>query len=266
MRVPETTEPRLLVQVEGAVGRVVFSNPARRNAVTVSMWEAIPDALARLAGDGDVRVVVLCGAGTAFISGADVSEFDSRRAGADSLSHYDGIARTAQQALYDFGKPTVAMVRGACYGAGVSLAVCCDVRIASDTARFAIPAGKLGLGYRAAGVKKLMDLIGPARTLDLFYSGEPIDPARALAIGLVEHVVADAALDDVVAAYCARVAAAAPLTLKAVKVAAREIARAGDDYDQDLCERLAMDCFASEDYAEGRRAFREKRKPVFKGR
>jgi enoyl-CoA hydratase/carnithine racemase len=263
---PEPIEPRLLVEVDGPVGRIVFSNPARRNAVTVGMWEAIPDAVAGLAADDAVRVVAVRGAGETFISGADISEFDSRRSDADALAHYDRIARTAQEALYALAKPTVAAVRGACYGAGVSLAVCCDVRIASDTARFAIPAGKLGLGYRASGVKKLMDLIGSARTLDLFYGGEPIDAARAQAIGLTEHAVPDAAFDDFVAAYCGRVAASAPLTLKAVKVAAREIARAGDDYDQDLCDRLAQACFASEDYAEGRLAFREKRKPVFKGR
>lgn len=269
MVAPETTvvEPRLSVEVEGAVGWLVFSNPARRNAVTVGMWEAIPPALERLAADAAVRVVAVRGAGdAAFISGADVSEFDARRSDADALAHYDRIAREAQEALYHFAKPTLAMVRGPCYGAGVSLAVCCDLRIAAAGARFAIPAGKLGLGYRAAGVKKLMDLIGSARTLDLFYGGEPIDAERALAIGLVEHVVADVGLADFVAAYCQRVAASAPLTLKAVKAAAREIARAGDGYDHDLCERLVQDCFASEDYAEGRRAFREKRKPVFRGR
>jgi enoyl-CoA hydratase/carnithine racemase len=263
---PDTIESRLLVEVEGPVGWITFSNPARRNAVTVGMWEAIPDAVARLAAADTVRIVAVRGAGATFISGADISEFDSRRSDADALAHYDRIARGAQDALYALTKPTIAVVRGACYGAGVSLAVCCDIRIASDTARFAIPAGKLGLGYRAAGVKKLIDLIGAARTLDLFYSGEPIDAARAQAIGLTEHAVADAAFDDFVAAYCARVAASAPLTLKAVKVAAREIARAGGAYDQALCEQLAQACFTSEDYAEGRLAFREKRKPVFKGR
>lgn len=262
----DTMDARLLVEIDGPVGSLVFSNPARRNAVALGMWQAIPDAVARLAADDSVRVVTVRGAGGTFISGADISEFDSQRSGADGLARYDRIAREAQEVLYDLAKPTVAVVQGACYGAGVSLAVCCDIRIASDTARFAIPAGKLGLGYRASGIKKLMDLIGPARTLDLFYSGEAVDAVRAQAIGLVEHVVGAADVEAFAAAYCARVAAAAPLTLKAAKVAAREIAHAGDDYDQDLCDRLAQACFASEDYAEGRLAFREKRKPVFKGR
>jgi enoyl-CoA hydratase/carnithine racemase len=261
-----TQEPQLAVEICGAVGGLIFSNPARRNAVTVGMWEAIPAALDRLAADESVRVVVVRGAGATFIAGADISEFERKRATADATAHYDRIARTAQERLSSFSKPTVAVVQGACYGAGVSLAVCCDIRIASENARFAIPAGKLGLGYRASGIKALMDLVGPARTLDLFYSADAIDAARAFAIGLVEHVVPDGDFAAFAQGYCERTAALAPLTLAAAKTAARAIGQAGDAYDRDLCERVVQACFESEDYAEGRRAFAEKRKPVFRGR
>ncbi len=259
--------PRVAVEVRGSIGWVTFSNPVRRNAVTLGMWQALPAALDRLDPDTNVRVVVLRGAGeTSFISGADISEFEQYRSAADAIARYDRIAGDAQTRLYNFVKPTVAMVRGACYGAGISLAACCDVRIASDQARFAIPAAKLGLGYRAAGIKKLMDLIGPARTLDMFYSAEAITAARAYEIGLVEHVVPGKTLHDFVTDYCDRIARNAPLTLRAAKTAAREIAHVADNYDHELCNRLVQDCFVSEDYAEGRRAFREKRIPNFRGR
>ncbi|HWP26366.1 MAG TPA: enoyl-CoA hydratase [Xanthobacteraceae bacterium] len=258
--------PRVAVEVRDSIGWITFSNPARRNAVTLDMWRSLPTVLDQLEAVPNVRVVVLRGAGeSSFISGADISEFEEYRSALDAIARYDRIAGDAQTRLYNFAKPTVAMVRGACYGAGVSLAACCDVRLASDQARFAIPAAKLGLGYRAAGIKKLIDLIGPARTLDLFYSAEAITAARAYEIGLVEHVVPDETLHDFVVRYCGRIARNAPLTLRAAKTAAREIARAADNYDQELCNRLVQGCFVSEDYAEGRRAFREKRTPKFRG-
>jgi enoyl-CoA hydratase/carnithine racemase len=258
--------PRVTVEKRDGIGFLMFDNPARRNAITVGMWESIPRLLEEFAADAEVRVVMLRGAGdVAFISGADISEFDGQRSDAQALAHYDAIARLAQERLYDFAKPTVAAIRGFCFGAGISLAVCCDVRIASQSARFSIPAGKLGLGYRAAGVKKLVDLVGPARTMDLFYTANQWSATQALGAGLVEHVVANEEFDAFAGKYGSRVAELAPLTLAAVKVAAREIMRAGPVYDHEMCERLVMACYTSEDYAEGRAAFREKRKPVFRG-
>ena len=259
--------PRVVAEKRGAVGVLTFDNPARWNAITVRMWEAIPPMLDNFAVDSEVRVVLLRGAGkTAFVSGADVSEFDAQRSRPQALAHYDQIARVAQERLYDLTKPTVAAIRGVCFGAGVSLAVCCDVRIASQSARFSIPAAKLGLGYRAAGVKKLIDLIGPARTMDMFYTAAQRTAADALAMGLVDHVIIDEDFDTFAGEYCSRTAELAPLTLAAVKLAAREITRAGSGYDQEACERLVRACYTSDDYAEGRAAFREKRKPIFNGR
>ncbi len=260
-------EPRIKLEKRDGIGHLIFDNPARRNAITLEMWQAIPPILDDLAADDEIRVVLLCGAGKlAFISGADISQFDGLRSDTQGLAQYDTAARVAQERLYDFGKPTVAAIMGFCFGAGVSLAVCCDIRIAARSARFSIPAGKLGLGYRAAGIRKLIDLIGPARTMDLFYTAGVWSAADALAAGLVEHAVSDEEFDTFAADYCLRTAELAPLTLGAVKVAVREIMRAGDGYDHERCEHLALACYSSEDYAEGRAAFREKRKPRFRGR
>lgn len=257
----------LRADIENRIGWLTFDNPARRNAVTVSMWEAVPIAIERFENDPDVRAIGLRGAGTvAFVSGADVSEFDSKRSDAAALAHYDRIAREAQDRLYDCPKPTIAMIRGFCFGAGVSLAACCDVRIAAEGAQFCIPAGRLGLGYRAAGVKKLVDLMGPARVLDLFYTSARLDARTAMQRSLVEHVVPDDEIETFTRDYCAKIADSAPLTLAAVKRTVRELARAGEAYDRSLCDRMVQQCFESEDYAEGRRAFREKRPPAFRGR
>jgi enoyl-CoA hydratase/carnithine racemase len=260
-------EPRIKVEKRDGIGHLIFDNPARRNAITLGMWQAIPLILDDLATDKDIRVIMLRGAGkVAFISGADISEFDDLRSDTQGLSLYDTAARVAQERLYDFGKPTVAAIMGFCFGAGVSLAVCCDIRIAASTARFSIPAGKLGLGYRAAGIRKLIDLVGPARTLDLFYTAGVWSAENAITMGLVEHVVSEEAFGTFAEDYCLQAAELAPLTLGAVKVAVREIMRAGDAYDHERCESLALACYTSEDYAEGRAAFREKRKPIFQGR
>jgi enoyl-CoA hydratase/carnithine racemase len=231
------------------------------------MWETIPNEIDRFAQASEIRVVVLRGAGeAAFISGADISELATKRIDRSGLVYYDKIAGMAQDCLYELTKPTVAMIRGFCYGAGVALAACCDIRIAAVSARFSIPAGKLGIGYRAEGIKKLMMLMGPARTLDLFYTASQIDALEAQRYGLVEHVVPDDEIEAYVSAYCARVAVNAPLTLMAAKVAARQIAHGADNYDHEKCEILVRRCFESEDYAEGLRAFRERRPPVFQGR
>jgi enoyl-CoA hydratase/carnithine racemase len=256
---------RVNSRIEGAIGWLIFDNAPRRNAVTYDMWRAIPEVLERLSADPDIRIVVLRGAGdAAFISGADVSEFDSKRT-TDGLEAYDRVAVLAQESLYGFKKPLIAMLRGFCIGAGVSIAVCCDVRIASAKTRFAIPAGKLGLGYRASGIRKLIDLIGPAKTLDIFYTADQFDAERALSMGLIDHLVDDEMLERYVADYCKRVVENAPLTLAAAKGVVRELLRAGDTYNREHCEALVRRCFESNDYLEGRQAFRQKRKPIFQG-
>jgi enoyl-CoA hydratase len=257
---------RIAARRDGAIGWLVFDNPERRNAVSLEMWQAIPRVLGDFAADSGVRVVVLTGAGDkAFVSGADISQFEKERSNADAVKHYDEIGERAQASLAGFDKPVIAMIRGYCLGGGLNVANLCDLRIAAEDARFGIPAARMGLGYRASSMKKLVDIVGKSAALEIMITARQFSAAEALGIGLVHQVVPVPELETATRAYCDMIAANAPLTLRASKRIIREVSR-GAEYDAATCEAWVRECFASEDYTEGRRAFMEKRKPVFKGR
>ncbi|HET9576729.1 MAG TPA: enoyl-CoA hydratase [Usitatibacter sp.] len=254
-------------QAGGAVLHVRFDNPAKHNALSVDMWEAIPPLLAKAEKDDAVRMIAFSGEGTkSFASGADISQFEDMRAAREAVKRYEVLAEDALQGICDFAKPTLACIRGYCIGGGVNVAISCDIRIASADSVFAIPATRLGLGYRFSAMKNLTDLIGPGNAKDLFFTARRIDAAEALRMGLVNRVVEAEKLEALLAEYAQAITTGAPLTIKAGKRIVREVLKAGTDIDMELCRRLILDCFESEDYAEGRRAFMEKRKPVFKGR
>lgn len=256
---------RLLAKKDGALGWIVFNNPDRRNAVSLDMWEAIPAALEDFGKDANIRVVVLAGAGDkAFISGADISQFEKQRSSKEQVQRYEDISEAAQAKLAGFEKPVIAMIRGYCLGAGINVANSCDLRIAAEDARFGIPAGKMGLGYRATSMKKLVDAVGAPFALEIMLTARHFTAAEALQMGLVHRVVPVSELESFTKKYCEDIAANAPLTLRAAKRTIREVSRR--DYDVELCRSWVRECFESEDYAEGRRAFMEKRKPVFKGK
>ena len=256
---------RLIARKEGALGWIVFNNPDRRNAVSIDMWQAIPAALEDFARDAEIRVVVLAGAGDkAFISGADISQFEKQRSSKEAVQRYEDISEAAQAGLAGFEKPLVAMIRGYCLGAGVNVANSCDLRIAADDARFGIPAGKMGLGYRATSMKNLVDTVGAPFAREIMLTARHFTAAEGLKMGLVHHVVPVAEMESFTRKYCDDIAANAPLTLRAAKRTIREVSKR--DYDVELCKSWVRECFESEDYAEGRRAFMEKRKPQFKGR
>ena len=163
-------------------------------------------------------------------------------------------------------KPTIAMIRGYCIGGGMATALACDIRVAAEGSKFGIPAAKLGLGYAYDGIKKLIDLVGPAHAREIFYTARQFTAEEALRMGLVNQVVPDGELEAYVDNYCAMIAANAPLTVRAAKIAIREGLKDESARDLALCKRLVDECFASQDYAEGRTAFMEKRKPAFQGR
>jgi enoyl-CoA hydratase len=257
----------MLAQVEGALGWMVFNNAAKRNALSLDMWAAIPAILDRFERDPLVRVVVLRGAGEeAFISGADISEFEKVRATPEQIAHYDKVSETAVARLQSCPKPTISLIHGFCIGGGLGVALSCDLRLAGESCRFAIPAARLGVSYRWSDIKKLMDLVGPACTKEIFYTARHFNADEALDMGLVNRVLPDAELDAYTRDYCAKIAENAPLTIAATKGVIAELLRPSPEIDRARCEAMVRQCFASEDYIEGRRAFVEKRKPVFKGK
>ena len=259
--------PRMIAEKDGPIGRLIFNKPERHNATSSDMWEAIPVILDDFEKDPAIRVVVVTGAGDkAFVSGADISEFETARNTPEQVKRYDEIGEIANARLTKCSKPTIARIRGYCVGGGLAVSLTCDLRIASENSKFAVPAAKLGLGYRAAGIKTLMNVVGPAYAKEIFYTGRLFDAREALQMGLLNRVVPDAELDSYVDNYCKLIGQNAPLTMHAAKRTIEELTRLDGKPDLARSAALVKECFDSEDYIEGRRAFMEKRKPAFKGR
>ena len=259
-------EPRIDARKDGAIGWLIFDNPARRNAVSIGMWEAIPRVLDEFALDPAIRVVVLAGAGDkAFVSGADISQFEAQRSTPEAVQRYEEIGDTAQSKLQNFDKPTIAMIRGYCIGGGLGIAAACDLRIAAEDARFSIPAAKLGLGYGFKGIKKLVDVVGPSFAKEIFFTARQFTAAEALQMGLVNRVLPDAEVEKYVKDYAETISSNAPLTVNSVKYIVGEVVKDESKRDLKRCEAMVAQCFASNDYIEGRKAFMEKRKPAFTG-
>ncbi len=257
---------KMLSRKDGGVGIVTFNNPERHNAVSLDMWEATRRMLDGFAADDEVRVVVLTGAGgKAFVSGADISKFESERANLEAARAYNAKSDAAYSSIAEFPKPTIAMIRGYCIGGGLGLATCCDLRIASEDSRFAVPAAKLGLGYGYTGLKRLVDIVGPAFAKEIFYTARQFDAREAVTMGLVNRVVPPAELETYVKSMTDMICANAPLTIKAVKFTVGEIMKDKSKRNLARTVELVEQCFSSRDYTEGRNAFMAKRKPVFTG-
>ena len=258
---------KMIAEKSDGIGWMIFNNPERHNAVSLDMWEAVIDIIADFEHDEAVRVVVVRGVGEkSFVSGADVSKFDDERAAQNAVQRYDAVTEGAYSSLRASSKPTIAMIQGYCIGGGANLAVCCDLRICSDTAKFAIPAARLGLGYGYTRVRRLLDVVSPAFAKEIFFTARQFSAEDARIMGLVNRVLPQGELEAYVTDYARQIAANAPLTVSSIKRIVGEALKDPMDRDLALCERLVRECFESEDYAEGRLAFAEKRKPSFKGR
>jgi len=258
--------PFMIAEVVDHVGRITFNNPERRNAIKLEMNEALVDICAAFDADPDVRVVVMQGAGdAAFISGADISEFAEHRSTPEGLARFDAISAQAGSALANLSKPLVAKIRGFCMGGGLATALTADLRITAEDGQFAIPAAKLGIGYNFSGVQRLVGLVGPSNASEILMTGSRFGADRALQMGLVNRITGVNELDAEVNQLVEVMAANAPLSIKASKVAIAEAMHDRSDRDVGRAEKLIDQCFASADYTEGRTAFMEKRAPRFRG-
>ncbi|MEM1430407.1 MAG: enoyl-CoA hydratase [Pseudomonadota bacterium] len=257
---------KIITEQSGEIARIVFNQPEKRNAVSLEMWEAVEAAVGRFAEDPAVRILILSGAGgKAFVSGADVSKFESERASEEGVAHYNATTKRVYDLIEAFPKPTIAQIDGFCVGGGVALALCCDLRICGAGSQFAIPAAKLGLGYGFPGINRLVTVVGPAFAKEIFFTARRFDAEEARTMGLVNRVVEDGKVAEAAETTANMIAANAPMTVASVKYIVGETVKDESARDLAECDRRVKECFDSQDYIEGRRAFLEKRTPNFQG-
>jgi enoyl-CoA hydratase len=272
LNIPKATnksfaDGKILQSVADGVGVITFNNPEKRNAMSLDMWEGLGHALVELRDDADVRVVIMVGAGDkAFVSGADISQFEKTRHNAQASDEYSKRSAAQRALLADYSKPIIACIRGFCLGGGMQVAMLADIRIASEHSQFGIPAAKLGIAYGYDGLKNLVSLVGPSWARLLMYTGMRIDSAEALRIGLIDRVVPDAELWSATTEIARTISGNAPLAIQAAKTTIAQVLKDPDKRDMDAIKQAGIACMDSEDFREGRRAFMEKRKPQFKGR
>lgn len=257
---------KVLTRKEGAIRWLIFNQPEKLNAISLEMAEAALQVVNDFADADDERVLILAGAGEqAFVSGADISEFEKTRNSNEAAGRYDSISAKMFLGVRDVEKPTVAMIQGYCFGGGVAVASCCDIRLCADDSLFSVPAARLGVGYSTAFVKLLSDLIGPSRAKEFLYTARRYSAEEAYEMGLVNRIIPKAELENTVRTYAQEMAQNAPLTQRATKIIMGELLKPESTRDMEKCERAVGDCFDSEDFKNARRAFMEKRKPVFNG-
>jgi len=258
---------KILKSVTDGVGIVTFNNPEKRNAMSIEMWEGFGAALTELRDDESVRVVILTGAGDkAFMSGADISQFEKNRGNAQANEEYNRNSDAQRALLANYPKPTIACIRGFCLGGGMQVAMLADMRFADDNSQFGIPAAKLGIAYGFDGLRHLVSLVGPSWARLILYTGMRIDSAEALRIGLVDRVIADGKLWNETLQVARTISGNAPLAVKAAKITIAQVLKDKDERDMAAVKAIATACMDSDDFREGRQAFMEKRKPHFKGR
>lgn len=265
--VKESGNGRIISEFVSGELRIRISNAKRFNAMSLKMWEELERTVTSANERDDVRVVVLSGEGNkAFASGADISEFSERRTDPEQSARFNTALRSAQEALSQCVHPTVAVVRGVCMGGGMGLAMACDLRYCTNRSRFRMPAGRLGLGYELDGIKRWVNVLGAARTAELFFTARLFDGVEAARLGFVNESFDEENADFLMAKRVDAIKGLAPLTLRAAKLALRHTSNESSVPDREIVEQAIRDCFASEDYREGQQAFLGKREPRFTGR
>lgn len=257
---------KIIAGKAAGVGYLRLNQPEKHNAISYAMWAAIADVMKAFRDDDEVRVVVMSGeGGRAFSAGADISEFSEKRNTEAQIEAYEAAGRAAYDAITNFPKPVIARIEGYCVGGGLAVALCADLRIASDDSRFGIPAARLGLGYSHKSLRPLVDLVGPTNAKEILFTAKRFTASEAQRMGLVNQVMPRHEIEAFVDDYAQTIAANAPLTVQACKTVVAELLKDPEARDTDLCDRMVDACFASRDYKEGRAAFMEKRAPRFNG-
>lgn len=260
------SDGQITTTLDGSIYWIVMENPKRMNALNSAMWEALPKLIGEAEQDDTVRSVVIRGAGdTAFSAGADISEFGTARTG-EAARKYDDLNHEAFNAIMNCAKPTIAMVQGYCMGGGMEIALCCDLRYAATNAVFAIPAVKLGIGYNARWIRPLLNSLSPSQAKEVLFTGRRFSAEEAFQMGMLSKLCAPDELEREVQSLAAQIGENAPLAVHAAKRCIDELVRAPENPDLEALDALIDACSQSEDYEEGRKAFAEKRKPVFRGK
>jgi enoyl-CoA hydratase len=258
---------KILQSGTDGIGVITFNNPDKRNAMSLDMWEGLGQSLTELRDDPAIRVVILTGAGDkAFVSGADISQFEKTRHNAEASEAYSKRSAAQRALLAEYPKPTIACIRGFCLGGGMQVAMLADIRFAAEHSQFGIPAAKLGIAYGYDGLRNLVSLVGPSWARLIMYTGMRIESAEALRIGLVDRVLPDGELWNATLEVARSIAGNAPLAIKAAKITIAQVLKDPDARDFAAIKNIGTACMDSDDFREGRRAFMEKRKPVFQGK
>lgn len=266
--VPPADAGRLSVHVESKIAWLGIDNPSRHNSLTLRMLNELPPLLSSMGSDDGIRVLIVHGASAkAFCAGVDISEFGALRTAASDRTAYSTIAKKAFRSLRKFPKPTIAMIGGHCIGGGLVMALNCDIRIASEGSRFAIPAAKLGLGFGSSDTRVLLNATGPGWAYEILYSGRTLTADEALDARIINRVTSTDELKSSASELAEAIARNAPLTVRASKAVIADIVVGRQQTkEKRSISRLLDACFESKDYLEGQNAFKEKRTPKFDGR